>query len=161
MTVRYAERLTVGWWFWFPALGLTGILAAEVYLGAPGLTTWIPYAILLPLTTVGLWRLGRIRIEVKDGELHVDDAHLPVRFVGDVTVLDATAKRDALGPYAQPWAFIIQRPWIAGAVQVWLVDPADPTPYWLVSSRRPEALAEAILTERDATLRSPSGSGTA
>jgi hypothetical protein len=161
VTVRYAERLTVGWWLWLPALGLTALLAAEVYLGAPGLATWIPYAILLPLTTIGLWRLGRVRVAVEDGQFHVDDAHLPVRFVGEVTVLDATAKRDALGPYAQRWAFVIQRPWITGAVQVHLVDPADPTPYWLISSRRPEVLAEAILAERAATLRSPSGSGTA
>jgi len=39
----------------------------------------------------------------------------------------------------------VQRPWIGGAVQVLLDDPADPTPYWVVSTRHPVELAEALL----------------
>jgi hypothetical protein len=158
VTTRFAERLTVGWWLWLPALGMAALLAAEVYLGAPGLATWIPYVVLLPLTAGGLWRLGRIRVAVEDGEFRVDDARLPVRFIRDVTVLDAAAKRDVLGPYAHRWAFVVQRPWISGAVQVHLDDPADPTPYWVVSSRRPAELAEALAAERTAAVspRSPS-----
>jgi hypothetical protein len=146
---RYTERLTVAWWLWLPALGLVGLLAAEVYLGAPGRATWVPYLVLLPLATAGLWWLGRIRVAVRDGELQVDDARLPVRFVAEVTPLTSTAKRDLLGPYAEPYAFVVQRPWIGGAVRVQLDDPADPTPYWIVSSRRPADLAAAILAERD------------
>jgi hypothetical protein len=42
----------------------------------------------------------------------------------------------------------VQRPWVKGAVQVHLDDPADPTPYWVVSSRNPTALASALLAER-------------
>jgi hypothetical protein len=38
----------------------------------------------------------------------------------------------------------VQRPWIGGAVQVVIDDPADPTPYWVVSSRDPVRLAAAI-----------------
>ena len=34
------------------------------------------------------------------------------------------------------------------ANQVVLDDPADPTPYWLVSSARPEVLAEALRSAR-------------
>jgi len=140
----YRERLTVAWWLWLPALGLAALLAAEVYLGAPGGATWIPYLVLLPVTVVGLWWLGRIRVAVTDDELLVDDARLPLRFVAGATVLDANAKRDLLGPHAEPYAFVIQRPWIGRAVQVRLNDPADPTPYWIISSRHPEELAQAI-----------------
>lgn len=150
---RYTERLSVGWWLWVPAIGLTTLLAAEIYLGAPGLATWVPYVVLLPLTVGGLWWLGRIEVTVADGELRVDDARLPVRFVADVVVLDAAARRDVLGPHAERWAFVIQRPWVSGAVQVHLDDPADPTPYWLVSSRRPDELAAALLAERDGAVR--------
>ena len=52
-----------------------------------------------------------------------------------------------------PYAFVVQRPWIPGAVQVHLDDPADPTPYWVVSSRRPDKLAAALLAERTAAGR--------
>ncbi len=145
---RHVERLRVPWWLWLPALGLAALLAAEVYLGAPGLRTWVPYAILLPLTALGLWRLGRLRVAVEDGELRVDDARLPVRFVAGVTVLGVAEKRLLLGTAAHPHAFVVQRPWVRGAVQIHLDDPADPTPYWVVSSRRPAALAAAVLTAR-------------
>jgi hypothetical protein len=141
---RYFERLTVAWWLWLPAVTLAALLAAEVYLGAPGTATWVPYVVFLPVATVGLWWLGRIRLTVSDVELCVDDARLPLEFIADATVLDANAKRDLLGPYAEANAFVVQRPWISGAVQVHLNDPADPTPYWVVSTRHPAQLAEAL-----------------
>ena len=51
--------------------------------------------------------------------------------------LDAQGRREVLGVGAHPLAFVVQRPWIGGAVQVLLDDPADPTPYWLISTRHP------------------------
>jgi hypothetical protein len=144
----HAERLLVPWWLWLVGLGGATLAAAEVYLGAPGLATWLPYLVLLPLTALGLWWAGRVRVAVRDGVLHVDDAHLPVRYVAEVGVLDAAGKREALGPRADPLAFVVQRPWIPGAVLVILDDPADPTPYWVVSARHPERLARAVLAAR-------------
>ena len=143
-TPRYTERLTVAWWLWLPAIALVGLLAFEVFLLGPSLATFLPYLVLLPFATVVLWRLGRIQVAVQDDELLVDDARLPLRFVADATVLDPAAKRDLLGPYAEPYAFIVQRPWIPRAVQVHLNDPADPTPYWIVSSRHPDELVAAL-----------------
>src|SRR5205807_5665102 len=58
----YTERLRTPWWMWLAGLGLAAFAAAEVYLGAPGRATWVPYLVLIPLTALGLWRLGRIRI---------------------------------------------------------------------------------------------------
>lgn len=156
--VRYAERLTVPWWAWLAALAVAGLLAAEVFLGRTGFVTWIPYLVLLPVTALGLWWLGRLRVAVEDGEFRVDDARLPVRFIGQVGVLEGEAKREALGPRAEPNAFVVQRPWLSGAVLVMLDDPADPTPYWVVSSRRPSRLAEALLAEVRRVAPKPAGS---
>ncbi|NJC68375.1 DUF3093 domain-containing protein [Planosporangium thailandense] len=146
---RYAERLRVPWWVWPPALAFAALMAAEVYLGA-GRWIWVPYVILLPATAAGLWALGRLRVAVEDGELRVDDARLPLRYVGGVTVLGVDEKRLLLGTAAHPYAFVVQRPWVKGAVQVHLDDPNDPTPYWVVSSRRPATLAAALLAARSA-----------
>lgn len=154
-TGGYAERLRVAWWMWPVALAVAGGAAAEVHLGASGLRAWLPYAVLVGPAMAGLWWLGRIRIEVAGGELRVDDARLPVRFIAEVTPLDSTAKRDLLGPYAEPYAFVVQRPWVSGAVQVRLDDPADPTPYWVLSTRHPAALAAALLAERDGATDRP------
>lgn len=118
-------------------------------MGSAGIRAWLPFVVLLPVTLWALWWLGRIRVAVADGELCVDDARLPVRFVADAIALDAAGRREVLGVGADPLAFVVQRPWIAGAVQVVLDDPADPTPFWVVSSRHPVQLAAAILTARD------------
>lgn len=146
--VHHRERLRLPWWLWLLLLSTVAILAAEIHMGAPGIRAWVPYVVLLPLTAWGLWWLGRIQVTVAGDELHVDDAHLPVRFVADATPLDSEQRRDLLGRDAQPLAFVIQRPWVTGAVKVTLADPDDPTPYWVVSSRQPAALAEAIMAAR-------------
>ncbi|GAA5181493.1 hypothetical protein GCM10023322_16310 [Rugosimonospora acidiphila] len=160
-TDRYAERLIVPWWLWLAALALAAMLSAEVYLGAPGLATWVPYLILLPLTALALLAASRIRVAVEGGELRVDDARLPVRFVSEVGVLDAAARREALGPNADQLAFVVQRPWVSRAVLVVLNDPEDPTPYWVISARRPERVAKALLAARDAVLSPEAGAGSA
>lgn len=152
--VGYSERLTVPWWAWPAGLGLAALMAAEVYLGASALA-WLPYAILLPATAAGLVALGRIRVRVAGGELFVDDARIPVNFITEVNPLDAETKRVVLGPLAVPDVFAVGRPWIPGAVRIVIDDPADPTPYWVISTRRPVELAEALVRARDASARDP------
>ncbi|WP_373293128.1 DUF3093 domain-containing protein [Micromonospora sonchi] len=147
----YAERLRLPWWLWLAGLATAALVAAEVWMGGIGVRAWLPFAVLLPAAIGALVWLGRIRVAVSDGELRVDDARLPVRFVADAIPLDADGRREVLGVGADPLAFVVQRPWISGAVQVVLDDPADPTPFWVVSSRRPVELAEAILAARQAT----------
>ncbi|WP_431887064.1 DUF3093 domain-containing protein [Micromonospora wenchangensis] len=146
----YSERLGLPWWCWAAGLALAGLAAVELWMGAGGVRAWLPFVLLLPATLTGLWWLGRVRVAVADGELWVDDAHLPVRYVADAVPLDAGGRREVLGVGADPLAFVVQRPWIGGAVQVVLDDPDDPTPFWVVSSRRPTELAAALLAARDA-----------
>lgn len=148
--VSYEERLSLPWWLWLALLGLAGLLATEIWMGSTGTRAWLPFVVLIPLTGAALWWLGRLRVAVRSGELLVDDARLPVGFVSDAVALDADGRREVLGVGADPLAFVVQRPWIAGAVQVVLDDPADPTPYWVVSTRQPVRLAEAIMTARRA-----------
>jgi hypothetical protein len=145
----YAERLRLPWWMWLAGAGVASLLATEIWMGSDGVRAWLPFAVLLPVTGVALWWLGRIRVSVRSGELLVDDARLPVGFVSDAIALDLDGRREVLGVGADPLAFVVQRPWVAGAVQVVLDDPADPTPYWVVSSRHPVRLAEAILAARE------------
>ncbi len=146
----YLERLRLTWWMWPVALVVVAILAVEVLLGFHSLPTWVPFAVLIPLTAAGMLRSGRIRVAVADGEFQVDDARLPVSVIKDVVALDSEGKREALGVGAHPLAFVIQRPWVGPAVQVLLDDPADPTPYWVISTRRPVELATALLAARSA-----------
>lgn len=129
---------------WVLVLALASVLALEIGLGAAGPRTWLPFAILLPPMIAGFWWLGRIKITVTADELLVDDARIPRHFIADVIPLDTDGKRLLLGPGADPLAFVIQRPWISGAVQIVLNDPADPTPYWLISTRHPDGFAATL-----------------
>lgn len=142
--VLYHERLYVSWWWWLLGLALAVLLAAEIHMGYPGVRAWLPY-IVVPLATAGaLTWLGRLSVRVRGGELWVDDAHLPLRFVSDVEALDEAGRRALLGPAGDPAAFVVVRPWVRRAVAVALCDPDDPTPYWLISTRNPKALAEVL-----------------
>jgi hypothetical protein len=146
----YAERLTVSWPMWLIAVVVVGILGVEILLGFPEVPAWVAFAVLVPLTAALLLRVGRIRVAVTGDEFRVDDARLPLAVISDVVALDPAGKREALGVGAHPLAFVIQRPWIGPAVQVLLDDPADPTPYWVISTRHPVELATALLAARDA-----------
>ena len=140
----YRERLAVPWWAWPAALVLAAFVATELAIGALALRNPLTYAVAGAAALAGVAALSRIRVAVDAEHLHVDDAHLPLSVVGDVTVIDAQARRDLLGQDADPLAFVIQRPWIPGGVRIDLDDPSDPTPYWFISTRHPERLAAAL-----------------
>jgi len=142
--IVYRERLTVAWWLWPAAVAAVALLATELAIGAYALRTPVTYVIAGGLALAGVAALNRIRILVADGELRVDDARLPVSAIAGVTVITAEERRDLLGVNADPLAFVIQRPWIPDGVRIDLDDPADPTPYWYVSSRHPRELAAAL-----------------
>ena len=71
-------------------------------------------------------------------------ATLPLGVVRSASPLDAASARLRRGTEADPRAFVLLRGWVSSAVIVELHDPVDPTPYWYVSSRRPEVLADTI-----------------
>ena len=55
-------------------------------------------------------------------------------YLGPATAYEGDAAREALGPGADPRAFLFTRPFLSSVVRVDLRDPADPHPYWLVST---------------------------
>lgn len=138
----------LSWWAWAGSLAIVALIAAQIHMGAPGVRAWIAYAVVVPLAVLVLLWLGRLRVAVEDGELKVDDARLPVEFIAEVTPLTGTPLRDAMTVGLDPMAFVVQRPWMGSAVKVTLDDPEDPTPYWIVSTRRPEKLAAALREAR-------------
>ena len=73
---------------------------------------------------------------------------LPPTAVGAVTPLDPEAAEALRGPKADARAYLVLRGWIRTAVRVEVADPADPAPYWYVSTRRPEELAAALAEVR-------------
>jgi hypothetical protein len=148
---RYAERMTLPPGGWLAVIATAVIAAALSNLGDMRWWRVAASAVILVAPIVGAWWLGRLPVrvvEAGDGEawLHVDDARLPLSVVAEVEVLDRVAYSDALGVALHPLAFVVQRPWIGRGVRIVLDDPADPTPAWIVASRRPERLRAAMVS---------------
>lgn len=140
----FDQRLYVPWWGWPPPLLAAGLLAAEVHMGHPGVRSWLPYVVTIVPTVLLLWWLGRSRVRVVDDVLWVGRAHLPRRYMGEITVVDKHRKRHAMGRELDPAAFVSHRPWVGPMVRVEVDDPEDPTPYWLFSTRTPQELVRAL-----------------
>ena len=142
--LRYREPLRAPWWWYVVAIAIAVLFAAEFHIAGLPLTDWLPYGILLPLAVAIVWWLGHSALEVADGELSIRGAHLPLRYVSGAVALDGVTLRRVVGREGDPAAFVSIRPWIGPGVQFWVDDPDDPTPYWIVSSRRPERVVELL-----------------
>lgn len=140
----YSERLRTPWWWYVVAVLIACIFAAEFHVAGVPLTDWIPFSTLIPLSLVIVWWLGHSRLEIRDGELRVRGAHLPLRFVSGAVALDAATLRRVVGREGDPASFVSIRPWIGPGVQLWLDDPDDPVPYWVVSSRTPQRVVDVL-----------------
>ena len=53
------------------------------------------------------------------------------------------------GVDADARAFLYTRPYLKRSVRLPVLDPADRTPYWLVSTRHPQRLAAALSARPD------------
>jgi hypothetical protein len=143
-TTTHAERLYVPWYSWLLPMFGAGLIAATVHLGYPGLRSWLPYVVLVPLMAVLIWRAGRAPVRVSNGELYVGDAHLPLEHAGTVEVFAAGDKRKVLGPQLDPTAYVLHRGWVGPIVRVQVNDPEDPTPYWVFSTRHPDRISTLL-----------------
>jgi hypothetical protein len=148
---QYDERLRVPLRWWVLAAAFVVSLLVAFLVSTP---LWVALggtAVLVAVVGGLLLGYGAARVSVRDGALHAGRAHIPVRLLGDVDVLDDSAARRLAGPDADARAFLVLRPYLRSAVRVDIRDPADPTPYWMVASRHPDRLAAAVREARDAS----------
>ena len=142
----YYERLGVPLRWWAQGTMLVASLWLTVVVAIPGPAPWVITGAAFALLALGLFWYGDARVIVEDGWFRAGRARIEAKYVGDVAALDAEQTRLVAGRDADARAYLLLRPYLKRAVQVTIVDPADPTPYWLVSSRHPEALAGALAT---------------
>jgi hypothetical protein len=143
----YRHRVRPTIWVWLFMVLVTGSLgvAAGAVLGS-----WAGWLLFVGSSLVPVTLLVRstVTIEVSQAVLRVDRATLPLEFAGAVTVLDAEAARRQRGPELDPACHLVLRGWIPTAVRIENIDPADPVPYWYLSTADPVGLSEAIERSR-------------
>lgn len=141
----FTERLWPGPLGWFCTLAAGGLLAAVFYPVSPtlaavaGVVTFVAALVFAVRTSP--------TVRVVDGELWAGRAHIPLGLLADAQALDREQTRQAIGPGYDPRAYVVLRGWVGTAVRVEVRDPQDPTPCWIISTRRPAELAAAIGTD--------------
>jgi hypothetical protein len=144
LSPAYAERLGVPLRWWVQGTMLVATLWLAVVVAMPPLGAWIVTAVALAALSLGLWSYGAARVVVADGTFRAGRAHIAAAYIGTATPLDPEETRRAAGVDADARAYLVLRPYLKRAVKVEITDPADPAPYWLVCTRRPEELAQAL-----------------
>lgn len=132
----------------------------------PNLGTFAAVLVLLPSTTIiaepfdfrvgvsiglvgviGLWSLLFFKaphIVVTDSDLAVGGVSVPRKFVGIPEVVEKEQIFRERGPNLDPAAHRVFQGTVKTALKIPLTDPEDPTPYWLVSTRKPREFLEAL-----------------
>jgi len=77
---------------------------------------------------------GEINCDGK--ELRVGRAHISYEYCGEVTVLSRTEFLRARTREVDPAAHLALFFWVSEGVKISVNDPRDPTPYWLISTKR-------------------------
>lgn len=142
----YRERLWPSPWL-FVATAL--VIPASILVFAPiDFVVGVVVALVLYAGCVVALLSLSPTIEVADGELRAGRAHIPLELLGEPRAFAADQAFAERGPRLDARAFLVIRGWVRDVVRVPVEDPQDPTPYWLLSSRRPNDIVAAIQGSR-------------
>lgn len=144
----YSERLLPGPGLFTALLllipGVTLVLTP--INGAIALPTGIVVYLLIAVALV----LMSPAVRVADGLLTAGRARIPVSELGEIELLGSEAMRAAIGTQLDARSYTLVRGWIHRGVRIANVDPEDPAPFWIITTRHPQRLADAIDASRHA-----------
>lgn len=125
------------------ALGLAGFIGVAYGAAYGALLGWIAGS-LLAVGAVVILVATTTPIRVDDRVLRAGRARLPLTAIHDAAPLDPDEMRHTRR-HGDPRNYLALRAWSSSrGVRVTLADERDPHPCWVISTRHPERLAEAI-----------------
>lgn len=140
--VFYRERLTPSLGFFFAWLLV--IPAVWLIMMPINADIGLPVAIGTYVLAAGIFIALSPKIEVRSGELHAGRATISLKFIGALEPLGSDALRLAIGQEADARNYLVVRGWIHVGLKLEITDENDPTPSWIITSRKPLALVDAI-----------------
>jgi len=139
----YREKLWPAPWLFF-ATAL--VIPASLLVFLPiDFRVGIVTAIVLYAGCVAALLLGSPVVEVTETEFRAGRARLPLEVVGAVTGYRGDEASLERGRHLDARAWLLIRGWISPVVKVQVADETDPAPYWLVSTRQPDAVIDALV----------------
>ena len=139
----YFEQISWGIWIWF----FVAILCASIYLAI-----WAPLGtaaalVVTLISIIGFYYLSlkmQTTTFIQDDFLYVSQAKIDLKYLKNAKALTEAEFKKLIGADADPAAFLATNFWVKTAVKIEVNDKTDPTPYWLISSRRADELAKKL-----------------
>lgn len=140
--VLFHERLWAAPWL-YVATGF--VIPASILVFAPiNFTAGVIIAAVLYAGCIWMLIASSPVIEVTDGELRAGRARIQRRFLGTASGYEGSEATLQRGQRLDARAWLLIRGWVKPVVRVDVIDPEDPAPYWLLSTRRPDQLARVL-----------------
>ena len=83
-------------------------------------------------------------IRVGKTTLSVGRASIPRQLVGKIDEITKDQIFQERGPRLDPAAYKVFQGTVKAAIKIEIKDPNDPTPYWIISTRKPSQLATVL-----------------
>jgi hypothetical protein len=99
------------------------------------------------VVVITIWTILILRaptIELSQLELRVGRVGIFRNLIGDAEVISKDRIFLERGPNLDPGAHKVFQGSVKTAIKIAILDPEDPTPYWLISTRKPHKLAELL-----------------
>ena len=139
----YKERSPWPIWLWLFLLFLAASLALACWAALGTRWGWITMLVEF-LALLYFSQRSALTVEVTAQHLRVGEATIDRKFLGEVTALSPDEMRQWRGPLSDPAGYMALRFWLSRGVKIMINDPKDPTPYWLISSKKAQPLAAAL-----------------
>ena len=143
---NYRERLWPAPWLFF-ATALVIPASLLVFVPIDLVVGAVVAVVLYAGCCIGLLLASPV-IQITEGDFVAGKARLPREFIGDAMAFTGDEAVLERGQRLDARAWLLLRGWVAPVVRVDVLDQDDPTPYWLVSTRNPSALVEALGSAR-------------
>ncbi|MET0716674.1 MAG: DUF3093 domain-containing protein [Mycetocola sp.] len=142
MHYYYRERLWPSpWIFISTALVIPASLIVFLPISA---IVGVMTAVILYVGIVTMLLLASPVVAVSDSGLIAGPARLTLEHIGQPQVFLGEEARLERGPRLDARAWLLVRGWVSPVIKIPLNDREDPAPYWLISSRHPQQVADAI-----------------
>ena len=141
--MRFREVIRAPFWLlaFIYFLFISLVVAVWAALGnQPAFITWVFSTVLI----VWIALKSKLVLEVDDSELRAGPAHIELNYLGRATALNDKEMGRLRTRDADPASYLIFRFWRSTGVKVEINDPRDQTPYWLITSKRSNELAEIL-----------------
>lgn len=133
-----------------PSIGASSALISLAI--ATSFTLWaavgdLPAAGLLIISLIFIaiwWRRAIHKISIDEKFLYINRAKIERKYLGSVDVLERESWRIARGMKFDPRAFHSYKFWMKTGVEIEILDSRDPHPSWLIGSKRPQELRDAL-----------------